>query len=71
MNSSVVTALSDADLAAIELFQGYPDGLLKFATACCVIFMLIGIPGNLITIVALARYEKVSKNYQLFLNSSA
>ncbi|XP_045773852.1 G-protein coupled receptor moody-like [Maniola jurtina] len=67
MNSSVVTALSDADLAAIELFKGYPDGLLKFATACCGIFMVIGIPGNIITIVALARYEKVRNATAIFI----
>ncbi|XP_023945655.1 G-protein coupled receptor moody-like [Bicyclus anynana] len=67
MNSSVVTSLSDSELAAIELFKGYPDGLLKFATACCVIFMLIGIPGNIITIVALARYEKVRNATAIFI----
>ncbi|CAH2245643.1 G-protein coupled receptor moody-like [Pararge aegeria] len=67
MNSSVVTALSDPDLAAIELFKGYPDGLLEFATACCVIFMLIGIPGNVITIIALIRYEKVRNATAIFI----
>lgn len=50
---------SDAALAAVELFKDYPEGLLWFATACCVVFMLIGIPGNLITIIALARCKKV------------
>lgn len=52
--------ISDSDLASVNLFKGYPDGLMRFATACCFIFMMIGIPGNIITIVALARYEKVS-----------
>lgn len=59
VNASV--RLTDAQLASLDLFKGYPDGLLKFATASCIIFMLVGIPGNIITIVALARYEKVSR----------
>lgn len=58
VNNSVF--ISDANLASVKLFEAYPDGLMKLATACCVIFMMIGIPGNIITIVALARYEKVS-----------
>lgn len=49
------------ELAAIELFQNYPDRLLNFAAVCCLLFMCIGIPGNLVTIIALARYEKVRK----------
>lgn len=53
---------SDADLAAVTLFQDYPPSLLKFASACCIIFMTIGIPGNFITIIALARCRKVSIN---------
>lgn len=51
---------SDAELAAVELFRDYPEPLLHFASVCCVLFMLVGIPGNLITIVALARCKKVS-----------
>jgi hypothetical protein len=42
-----------------ELFRGYSASLLHFASACCVIFMLVGIPGNLITIIALFRCKKV------------
>lgn len=52
---------SDEALAAVELFVGYPDALLTFASICCGVFMVIGIPGNLITIVALARCKKVTK----------
>lgn len=48
--------LDDLDL---ELFQGYSTALLRFASACCVLFMLVGIPGNLITIIALFRCKKV------------
>lgn len=43
-----------------QLFNGFSSVLLNFATACCILFMLIGIPGNLITIIALARCKKVS-----------
>lgn len=51
---------SDAALAAVELFTGYDQPLLRFAYISCMVFMLIGIPGNLITIIALARCKKVS-----------
>ncbi|XP_049840998.1 neuronal PAS domain-containing protein 3-like [Schistocerca gregaria] len=44
-----------------QLFQGYSAALLQFATACCVVFILVGIPGNLITIVALFRCKKVGR----------
>lgn len=43
-----------------DLFHGYSAGLLTFASIVCYIFMLVGIPGNLITIIALARCKKVS-----------
>ena len=42
------------------LFDGYSSALLHFASACCIIFILVGIPGNLITIIALFRCKKVS-----------
>lgn len=54
---------SDAELASVILFKDYPHSLLTFASVCCVIFMVIGIPGNLITIVALARCKKVRLYY--------
>ncbi|KAJ8720307.1 hypothetical protein PYW07_012350 [Mythimna separata] len=58
---------SSEELASVDLFQCYPDALLQFASACCVIFMLIGIPGNLTTIVALARYKKVRNATAIFI----
>ncbi|XP_059062827.1 G-protein coupled receptor moody-like [Achroia grisella] len=58
---------SDEELAAVELFKNYPEGLLKFATVCCALFMLIGIPGNIITIIALARCKKVRNATALFI----
>lgn len=64
------TAQNDSDVAINEvlqdpglvvLFVGYPEWLLHFAAACCILFMLVGIPGNLITVIALFRTKKVSK----------
>jgi len=43
-----------------ELFQGYSPALLTFASICCVVYMMVGVPGNLITIIALFRCKKVS-----------
>lgn len=49
----------------ILLFHGYSTLLLKFASICCILFMVIGLPGNLITIVALCKCKKVY-NYLSF-----
>ena len=49
------------------LFSEYPDELLHFAVGACVLFTLLGVPGNFITIVALLRYTKVSLFLFLFL----
>ncbi|XP_075976949.1 G-protein coupled receptor moody-like [Anticarsia gemmatalis] len=58
---------TDADLAAVELFKDYPDSLLHFAAYACMMFMLIGIPGNLFTIIALARCKKVRNATAIFI----
>ncbi|XP_048483358.1 G-protein coupled receptor moody [Plutella xylostella] len=58
---------TDEELAAVELFKDYPEALLRFASVCCVMFMLVGIPGNLITIVALARCKKVRNATAVFI----
>ncbi|CAH0625557.1 unnamed protein product [Chrysodeixis includens] len=58
---------SDAELAAVHLFQNYSDSLLCFATVCCVIYTVIGIPGNLTTIVALARCRKLRNATAIFI----
>lgn len=47
------------DPGSAVLFIGYPRWLLHFAAGCCILFMLIGIPGNLFTIAALFRTKKV------------
>ncbi|XP_026731184.1 G-protein coupled receptor moody-like [Trichoplusia ni] len=58
---------SDDELAAVVLFPDYPEPLLRFASVCCVLYMLIGIPGNLITIVALAKCKKVRNATAIFI----
>ncbi|CAB0021054.1 unnamed protein product, partial [Nesidiocoris tenuis] len=52
-----VEFLPEEDLET-ELFHGYPSSLLTIATVFCLLFMLVGIPGNLITIIALFRCKK-------------
>lgn len=49
------------------LFADYPDELLHFAVGACVLFTLLGVPGNFITIVALLRYTKVGTPPRVFL----
>jgi hypothetical protein len=44
-----------------SLLKGFSPALLNFAALCCILFMCVGIPGNLITIFALARCKKVSE----------
>uniref|UniRef100_A0A2A4JK45 G-protein coupled receptors family 1 profile domain-containing protein n=1 Tax=Heliothis virescens TaxID=7102 RepID=A0A2A4JK45_HELVI len=58
---------SSAELAMVPLFQNYSDVLLNVASACCVIFVIIGIPGNLVTIVALARCKKIRNATAIFI----
>lgn len=48
------------NLAADDLFRDYDLGLTQLAAVFCVIFIIVGVPGNLITIIALARCKKVS-----------
>jgi hypothetical protein len=55
LNASVA---SDDEFTG-NLFEGYSPVLLDFAVACCILFILLGIPGNLITIIALLRCKKV------------
>ncbi|XP_046429906.1 G-protein coupled receptor moody isoform X1 [Neodiprion fabricii] len=57
--------LEDPGLA--ELFADYPRSLLYFAAGCCVLFMLIGIPGNLITVAALFRTKKLRNATAVFI----
>lgn len=60
-NSTMTTPMSTVTDDNIQpLFAEYPDEVLHFAVGACVLFTLIGVPGNFITIVALLRYTKVS-----------
>lgn len=60
-NASAVTNEHDwQNELDTELFQGYSPALLTFASVCCIIYMMVGVPGNLITIIALFRCKKVS-----------
>lgn len=51
----------------VELFKGYSTTLLRFASVCFLLFMLVGIPGNLITIIALFRCKKVRNATAVFI----
>lgn len=59
-NSTVGMTSTDSGDHLQPLFSEYPDEVLHFAVGACVLFTLIGVPGNFITIVALLRYTKVS-----------
>jgi hypothetical protein len=61
-DSFAVSTVNTSDVSE-ELFQGYSSTLLHFASACCVLFVLVGIPGNLITIIALFRCKKVRQSH--------
>ncbi|CAK9823843.1 G-protein coupled receptor moody [Anthophora retusa] len=49
------------------LFVDYPRWLLYFAAGCCILFMLVGIPGNLFTIIALLRTRKLRNATAVFI----
>ncbi|KZC05137.1 PREDICTED: G-protein coupled receptor moody [Dufourea novaeangliae] len=55
------------DPGSAVLFVGYPRWLLYFAAGCCVIFMVVGIPGNLFTIMALSRTRKLRNATAIFI----
>ncbi|XP_072748127.1 G-protein coupled receptor moody [Anoplolepis gracilipes] len=52
---------------SVILFVGYPQWLLYFAATCCILFMLIGIPGNFITVIALFRTKKLKNATAVFI----
>lgn len=51
----------------IALFEKYPSELLYFAAACCIAFVIIGVPGNLITIIALAKSPRLRNATSAFI----
>ncbi|XP_037029337.1 G-protein coupled receptor moody isoform X2 [Bradysia coprophila] len=70
-NSTHSAQLTDSSnavpLGEIPLFEGYSSSLLTFASATCIVFILVGLPGNLITIIALARCKKVRNATAVFI----
>ncbi|XP_037823267.1 G-protein coupled receptor moody [Lucilia sericata] len=50
-----------------ELFQGYSDELLNFAAIACIVFVVIGVPGNILTIVALSRGKQNRNSTAVFI----
>ena len=65
-NTIIIYIPDSSDPAA--LFPGISTGLLTFASISCILFILVGVPGNLITIIALARCKKVRKILKPFLS---
>ncbi len=57
-----MAALDSAD----DLFRDYDFALTQLAAVFCVIFIVLGVPGNLITIIALARCKNVSRFYSSY-----
>ncbi|SPP78250.1 G-protein coupled receptor moody [Drosophila guanche] len=53
--------------AGNELFQGYSDELLTFAWVACIVFIIVGVPGNLLTIVALSRGRQTRNSTAIFI----
>ncbi|KAL9879953.1 G-protein coupled receptor moody isoform 1-T3 [Glossina fuscipes fuscipes] len=59
-NSSSSSSSSNAFLnkttqTSYELFEGYNEKLLEFAAIACTVFLVIGVPGNILTIIALTK----------------
>ncbi|EDW62850.1 G-protein coupled receptor moody [Drosophila virilis] len=50
-----------------ELFEGYSDELLTFAWIACIVFIIVGVPGNLLTIVALSRGKQTRNSTAIFI----
>ncbi|ETN60302.1 hypothetical protein AND_008084 [Anopheles darlingi] len=58
-NHSIGDGGNGSQNGSIPLYTGYPRLLLNFATVTCIAYMVIGVPGNLLTIVALIKSKKV------------
>ncbi|XP_052856242.1 protein trapped in endoderm-1 [Drosophila gunungcola] len=50
-----------------ELFEGYSDELLTIAWVACIVFIIVGVPGNLLTIVALSRGRQTRNSTAIFI----
>ncbi|KAH8294480.1 hypothetical protein KR018_011757, partial [Drosophila ironensis] len=49
------------------LFEGYSDELLTIAWVACVGFIIVGVPGNLLTIIALSRGRQNRNSTAIFI----
>ncbi|KAH8418916.1 hypothetical protein KR222_004452 [Zaprionus bogoriensis] len=49
------------------MFEGYSDELLTFAWVACIVFIIVGVPGNLLTIVALSRGKQTRNSTAIFI----
>ncbi|XP_068218258.1 G-protein coupled receptor moody [Palaemon carinicauda] len=61
-----ITSNDDIELET-QLFSDYPPKLLDFASSCCILFIIIGVPGNLITIIALIKSKKLRNATAVFI----
>ncbi|XP_076060210.1 uncharacterized protein LOC143036571 [Oratosquilla oratoria] len=59
--------VNSSTTATKKLFENYPPALLDFAVFCCLLFLLIGVPGNLVTIIALLKCKKVHNATAVFI----
>ncbi|EDV91787.1 G-protein coupled receptor moody [Drosophila grimshawi] len=50
-----------------ELFEGYSETLLTVAWTFCILFTVVGVPGNLLTIVALSRSKQTRNSTAIFI----
>ncbi|XP_069173736.1 D(2) dopamine receptor [Procambarus clarkii] len=64
---SVSANLANVTHGREPLFADYPPHLLDFAVFCCVLFIVLGVPGNLITIIALVKCKKVHNATAVFI----
>uniref|UniRef100_A0A1A9USV9 G-protein coupled receptors family 1 profile domain-containing protein n=1 Tax=Glossina austeni TaxID=7395 RepID=A0A1A9USV9_GLOAU len=50
--------LNKTTQTSYELFEGYNDKLLEFAAIACTVFLVVGVPGNILTIIALTKGKR-------------
>lgn len=60
-------ATVDVDDSRKELFEGYSEELLTFAWLACIVFIIVGVPGNLLTIIALSRGRQTRNSTAIFI----
>ncbi|XP_059222851.1 G-protein coupled receptor moody isoform X2 [Stomoxys calcitrans] len=62
-----ITVTNNTAAIPNELFAGYSDELLNIATIGCILFMVIGVPGNILTIFALSRGKQNRNSTAVFI----